>query len=357
VLNTVDSCGAVTLAALGTPTAQTTVVDQAILQGWGVRPNDTQWGIAVQHEILPRFSAEVGYRQRWFDNFTYTNNYGGASLGGDCGPGGRDCVTFDTYQPYSITAPLDPRLDGGGGYQIDGLYDPRTTLSTLNYLTLEDEAHHRTVKWQGLDINLTARMTNGLIMRGGFVQASTLTDTCKTVVDNPEVLRTCHNETPFATNMKFSAIYTTPKVFGKDWTDGFVTSVIVNTRPQNAKSAQYAVPNSQLQAALGRAPTGSTVTNGVAQGNTTKDILQGDDLNSSPYLDYQWNADLRVSKVLRIMNKRLDVGVDVFNFLNIAAITGRDTAFTTTGVNTANWQRPTAVQSARFAKVYFQFDF
>ena len=55
--------------------------------------------------------------------------------------------------------------------------------------------------------------------------------------------------------------------------------------------------------------------------------------------------------------ERLDLGVDVFNFLNIDSITGRDTAFNVTGPNTSNWQRPTQIQSARFSKFYFQFDF
>ena len=47
----------------------------------------------------------------------------------------------------------------------------------------------------------------------------------------------------------------------------------------------------------------------------------------------------------------------MFNFLNIAAITGRDTNFNITGLNPNNWQRPLHVQSARFAKFYVQFDF
>ena len=38
-------------------------------------------------------------------------------------------------------------------------------------------------------------------------------------------------------------------------------------------------------------------------------------------------------------------------------ITMQNTAFNVTGVNTANWQRPTSVQSARCAKFYLQFDF
>jgi hypothetical protein len=112
VLQTIDSCGTVTLAALGTPTATTTSVDPELLHGWDVRPNDTQLGIAVQQEILPRLSVEVGYRRRWFGNFTYTNNYG---TGAGCGVGLLDCVTFDQYDGYSIQAPVDDRLEGGGG--------------------------------------------------------------------------------------------------------------------------------------------------------------------------------------------------------------------------------------------------
>ena len=109
---TIDSCGAVTLAALGTPTATTTTVDPALLNGWNVRPNDWQVGVAVQQQLLPRLSVEVGYRRRWFGNFTYTNNFG---TGAGCGVGLVDCVTPAQYDAYSILAPVDDRLEGGGG--------------------------------------------------------------------------------------------------------------------------------------------------------------------------------------------------------------------------------------------------
>ena len=57
------------------------------------------------------------------------------------------------------------------------------------------------------------------------------------------------------------------------------------------------------------------------------------------------------------MKKRLDFGVDVFNFLNLSSVTSRDTTFTATGALANSWQRPLAVESARFAKFYVQFDF
>jgi hypothetical protein len=37
--------------------------------------------------------------------------------------------------------------------------------------------------------------------------------------------------------------------------------------------------------------------------------------------------------LVRITTRRLDLGVDLFNFLNIDSITGRDTAFNITSPN------------------------
>ena len=41
-------------------------INPEILEGWGIRPSDWQFGASVQHEILPRTSVEVGYHRRWF---------------------------------------------------------------------------------------------------------------------------------------------------------------------------------------------------------------------------------------------------------------------------------------------------
>ena len=82
--------------------------DPAILEGWGIRPWDWGFGASVQQEVLPRVSVEVGYYRRWWGNFTVTDNR---------------AVAPSDYSPFSITAPLDPRLPDGGGYVISGLYD------------------------------------------------------------------------------------------------------------------------------------------------------------------------------------------------------------------------------------------
>ena len=98
-------CAALTGDALnfGTVSGNLAQVNQATLRGWGVRQHDWQWGITVQQQVIPRVSAEVAYNRRWFHGEKVTDN----TLRG---PG--------DYEPFTILAPQDPRLPGGGGYPI-----------------------------------------------------------------------------------------------------------------------------------------------------------------------------------------------------------------------------------------------
>src|SRR2546423_5044647 len=79
----------------------TTTVNPATLTGWGVRPDNWQWGINLQQEVMPRLSVELGYNRRWFHGVKVTDNT--LREPGD-------------YQPFTILAPQDSRLPGGGAY-------------------------------------------------------------------------------------------------------------------------------------------------------------------------------------------------------------------------------------------------
>jgi len=67
-----DSCGAVTGNSLnfGKP-GTSTRVNPGLLKGWGVRPADSQWGINLQQELMPRVSLEVGYNRRYRGKRSY----------------------------------------------------------------------------------------------------------------------------------------------------------------------------------------------------------------------------------------------------------------------------------------------
>ena len=79
--------------------------DEQILKGWYNRPSDWAITATIQQEILPRISVEVGFTRRWLQNFTVTDNR---------------AVTPADFTMFSVTAPNDPRLPGGGGASSRG---------------------------------------------------------------------------------------------------------------------------------------------------------------------------------------------------------------------------------------------
>ena len=105
----VDTCGALGGNSVNFANVQDGLdqVNPAILGGWGVRGYDWQFGVGVQQEVLPRVSVEVAYNRRWWGNFTVEDNQ-------SIGP--------SDYETWVATAPLDPRLPGGGGYNITQIH-------------------------------------------------------------------------------------------------------------------------------------------------------------------------------------------------------------------------------------------
>ena len=102
-----DLCGVVSNTDFGT-SILTNNFDPRILEGWGVRPSDWNLGLSIQQQIGVRSSVEVSYSRRWYHSFFVVDNL---SLEPS------DLTSFD------IVAPVDPRLPGGGGYVVSGLYD------------------------------------------------------------------------------------------------------------------------------------------------------------------------------------------------------------------------------------------
>jgi hypothetical protein len=86
------------------PTSPTT---RTPLTGWGKRNFNWEFSAGVQRELVPRVSADFTYFRRWYGNFVLTD---------DLAVGPAD------FDKFTITAPKDPRLPGGGGYPVEG-YD------------------------------------------------------------------------------------------------------------------------------------------------------------------------------------------------------------------------------------------
>src|SRR5262249_19749221 len=106
---------------------------ESVLNGWGRRRGEWQFGLGIQHELLPRLSAEFVYNRRTYFNILVSDPLG---LGCDRYNGAVDVracqdamlrYSNPSYDFFSVIAPSDPRLPNGGGYKILGLNTDRIT--------------------------------------------------------------------------------------------------------------------------------------------------------------------------------------------------------------------------------------
>ena len=107
---------------------------ETLLDGWGKRRSEWQMSLGIQHELLPRFSAEFTYNRRNYSNLTVSDQLGigcdrfnGAQELSACQDGYLN-FSSPNYGFFSVTAPSHPDLPGGGGYVIRGLANPNATL-------------------------------------------------------------------------------------------------------------------------------------------------------------------------------------------------------------------------------------
>jgi len=343
-----DSCGLVTGNSVnfGKTGNNVALVNPAILQGWGVRPNDYQWGLAVQQQVLPRVSAEVAYNRRWF----HWREAGGQGTVTDnllSGPA--------DYEHWTINAPVDPRLPGGGGYPITvyNLTTAGNAKGSQNYITVAtDYGPERTDYWHGIDTLVNARMSNSLTMTLGTSTGRGITDSCgyQGAYDSPD-LRNCHDEAPFQTTLRGSASYVIPKIdvlFAG--TVRSLPGIPFSNLAGAFNGAVWNVPNTLVQQALGHLPPGAQLT-----GSTAVGLLDTDHRLYGPRTT---QVDMRFAKVVRFRTMRANVGIDVINLLNSNAATGFTTTYGSGPTPTGSaWYQPNAVLQPRYARFSMTLDF
>lgn len=315
-----DLCGAVSNQNFGQLVFSNTY-DPALLGGWGVRPSNWSFGLSVQQEVLPRTSVEVGYFRRSDHNFTVTDNR---------------AVASSDFNTFCVTAPSDARLPDGGGHGICELFDvsPAKFGQVDNFITAASNYGNQTQRWQGVDVNVNARLSQGLTVQGGTSTGQTVTDNCEIRAALPEIAPLnpyCHVATGFLTQVRGLATYTVPRA-DIQLGAAFQSKLVV----ANGLAANYSVTNAAVAPSLGRSLAGnrpSVTVNVVAPGS-----LYGDRVNQ---------LDVRAAKILRFGRMRTTVGVDVYNVLNSAAILTYNQTFIPGGA----WLTPTSVLTARLARV------
>ncbi len=238
----VDTCGALTGDQLnfGRTAQNLERVDPAVLAGWGVRQNDWQWGINVQHEVLPRVSLEAGYNRRWW-GYPATATDGIVTDDEARGP--------NDYEAFTLTAPADSRLPGGGGYPIT-FYTQTLAAGprpAQNLVTLENKFGDVSDYWHGYDVSVSARLRDGLTVQLGSARGRKVVDRCDSItkVNEPTVgpilgvlqqSTACYSKEPFQTTLRGLATYIVPKIDVR-------LSGTFRSQPGDSRTATWIVPN------------------------------------------------------------------------------------------------------------------
>jgi hypothetical protein len=343
-----DSCGVWNNSNFGNPFV-TTRVNPDVQHGWGVRNYDWQFGVAVQHEIIPRVAIDVSYNRRWWGNHFFTDNLA-------LGPQDFDQVT--------ITAPMHPDLPNGGGYPVPFVTrNSRSPLgATDNYFTSASDYGDVTTYWHGVDAQVSARLGSQLFVQLGSSGGRGVRDYCEVTEKLPELYTTaaalfvnqqlgqCAINEDWLTSIRGLASYTVPRidvlVSGSFRSTPGVAPTGGNVASNgNALTANYNVTSAILLAQTGRplvpGLTFQTV-NLVEQGHFFPDRLT--------------TLDLRVGKNLRFGRTRTNVAIDLYNLFNSNTGTVYNQTYDPV-TNGATWLNPTTVLNPRFARFNVTFDF
>jgi hypothetical protein len=317
------------------------LIDPDFLEGWGKRPSDWAFGLSVQQELFPRASVEVGYHRRWFTMFTT-----GGSVTDNLLVSPNDVASF------TITAPSDPRLPGGGGYTVGPLYNvnPNVFGQVSQLIVPTDKIGDDTRVFNGVDVTFNIRDAKGVTFSGGTSTGKVVNDWCAIRAAVPEamlgatnVLTTpyCHQESPWQTAFRALVAYTIPRI------DVQLSSVIqdksnVGTEQLGSLNATYTLTAADLAAAaaqIGRPLTGANINvNLLAPGQEYGPRVR------------QW--DFAAKKIIRFGETRLTVGADFYNLLNNNVTLGFSGTFIP---NVPGWQSPTSYMNPRVARLNAEF--
>ena len=307
-------CGTLANAYFGSDSPSVATVDPAVLRGFDVRPYQWETAASLEHQLAQGWSLTASYIRRSFANFTVTQNL---------------TVTPADYDPYCITAPADPRLPGGGGNQICGLYDVKPQyfgIATQSIITSAARFGNDTQIYNGFSVSTNARFADGVQLLGGLTVGRTVTNQCF-IVNTPQDLRFCEIAQPFQPLFKMTAIF--PPVWHIDTTvlyqtlpggQSNITSSPYNTN--NGIQANDSVTSAQIAPSLGR--------NLAAGANATVTIplITPDTL----YTPRQHMVSVRFTRAFQAGRFRIVPGIEVDNLLNAS------TAFSVNNTYGPAWQ-------------------
>ena len=288
-------CGAFDNSNFGRPNI-TTRWDDDILRGFGVRNYLWDFSAEVQQQLFQGLSVTAGYYRNWHNNFRVTDNLE---------------VTPDDFSPYCVTAPIDPRLPGGGGYQVCGLYDisPAKFGSVNNLVSDSARFGRQTQTNDFFNVTASGRVGSRLQLGGGVDTGRTVLDACF-VADSPQALLDCRVVTPFTAHLQF-------KGYGTYALPGHIT---VSGTFQNFAGpeilASFPATNAAIAPSLGR-NLAACGTRSPCNATATVPLIRPQTM----FEDRRTQLDLRLTKRINLGPRmKVDANLDVYNVFNASAV-------------------------------------
>ena len=250
-------------------------------------------------------------------------------------------MTPADYDPFCVTAPRDGRLPNGGGEQICGLYEiSRERFGRVDNLVVHasDFGKYSEV-YDGVDVNVDARIGSGGRVSGGFSTGQTVVDRC-VVVDSPQ-LRFCRTTMPWAAQTQFKLL----GVYPLPW--DFRGSAVLQNLPGVPILASRVFTNTEIAPSLGRNLSSCPSAVGPCNATVSVDLVDPNSLLEKRLTQ----VDIRLTRVFRVGGGRVQANFDAYNVFNANTILTRNNTFG------PQWGRPTAILGARLLKLGAQIDF
>ena len=287
-------CGAYQNVNFGKNNPNATRYAADVLEGFGARESNWDVSTELQHQLTSAVSLTGGYYRNWHSHFSVADN---------------QAVTPADYDPYCITAPVDARLPGGGGYKVCGLADvkPAKFAQITNLVTQTSNFGERKRVNNFFSVYMNTRFGAGVNLGGGVDTGHTMNDTCF-VVDSSQDLLNCRVVTPFGpqTQVKVNGSYPLPA--------GFSISGVFQNVGGPTYDANYNATNAEIAPSLGRnlAACG-TRTLATCTATATVPLI-------APKMGFEGRrtqVDVRLSKSFNMGTRgRLQANLDVYNALN-----------------------------------------
>jgi hypothetical protein len=295
----------------------TTIYDDNVLRGFGVRGYSWDFTTELQHQIAEGLSVSGGYYRNWFGNFTVNKN---------------TMTTPADYTSYCVTAPLDPRLPGGGGYRICDLADVSLEKFGQVFTRISQSSLYGDQKQINdfFAITMNARFGSRARLAGGLDLGRSMTDSCF-IFDSAQDLLNCHNVKGYGANaqVKFNGNVSLP--------GDLLLSGLIQNLPGSTITASWAAPNSVVAPELGR-NLAACGTRTPCTSNATVPLVASNVL-FNPRVT---RLDLRIAKRFQVTpSKQLQANLDIFNLMNGSYVLGQNNTFGDT------WQRPTQTMDGR----------